>query len=91
MREYLDIYIINIKGINEVKKIFISNNISLFYKYAREYPNLYMNKTLKESDIDIQEDCYELNKEEELLFSANFFCPKISKGGPIWLDHYFML
>ena len=59
-------YIINKKGMVEVKKILISNNLALFYRYAKEYSDKQIKKSIKESDLGIDQDCYELIKEEEL-------------------------
>ena len=73
-------YIYNTKGINEIKKILISNNLILFYRYAKEYSNEYGNYLrLKESDVGIEEDCINLVKEYESLNEEELQVPESIK------------
>ena len=59
-------YIITTRGMLEVKKILMGNNLPAFYKYAKEYnAKNFANNKLKESDLGIEQDCYDLLKESE--------------------------
>ena len=54
-------YIKYTKGMTEIKNILISNNLIVFYRYAKEYSNKYeqFRKNIKESDLYIEQDCYD--------------------------------
>ena len=67
-------YIIRKYGMSEVKKILVGNSLGLFYKYAKECSVEYQRAIkmgIKESDLGIEQDCYDYIEESNRLASLS--------------------